>query len=294
MSQLKKTLVTHSRRAGGAFKTVHDRMVIVSRFAEAMKQHNIQIKEMAHIKTRHIELYIHERLEQGIGKRTLQNEMAAVRQTLREYGREKLAASPQLSNKALGIGNASRAGAKVPIPDELYQRVLQAASQKDEGLAITLRLSRELGLRSEEAVQSAQSLKTWNRELKDGKDRLTVIYGTKGGRPRQTLVLDRESLQQTISDALRIAEQCNGKLIDRPELKQAMTYWRNHTRRMGMTGKHSPHSLRYAWSQDAIRHYREQGYSEKEAQALTSMDLGHGDGRGRYVAYVYGLKDVET
>ncbi|EJN8733548.1 DNA-binding protein, partial [Salmonella enterica] len=51
--------------------------------------------------------------------------------------------------------------------------------------------------------------------------------------------------------------------------------------------------LRYAWTQDAIRHYLEQGFSDREALALTAMDLGHGDGRGRYVVQVYGRREEE-
>ncbi|BEJ32923.1 hypothetical protein OIPHN330_15430 [Citrobacter freundii] len=42
--------------------------------------------------------------------------------------------------------------------------------------------------------------------------------------------------------------------------------------------------------QEAIRYYLAQGFSEKEALALTAMDLGYGDGRGRYVAQVYGRR----
>lgn len=50
----------------------------------------------------------------------------------------------------------------------------------------------------------------------------------------------------------------------------------------------SPHSLRYAFVQDQIDHYQKQGYSEQEALAKTSMDLRHGDGRGKYIKQVYG------
>ncbi|EDF8126218.1 DNA-binding protein, partial [Salmonella enterica subsp. enterica serovar Dublin] len=40
-------------------------------------------------------------------------------------------------------------------------------------------------------------------------------------------------------------------------------------------------------------HYLAQGFCEKEALAMTAMDLGHGDGRGRYVAQVYGRRDTD-
>ncbi|WP_223881630.1 phage integrase N-terminal domain-containing protein [Affinibrenneria salicis] len=114
------------------------------------------------LKARHIESYVRERLEQGITKRSLQNEMAALRCLLKQAGRDRLAASERLSNKSLGL-----------------------------------------------------------------------------------------------------------------------------------TGAYSPHSLRYAWAKDAIRHYLAQRFSEKETLALVAMDLGHGDGRGRYVAQVYGRRGEE-
>lgn len=67
-----------------------------------------------------------------------------------------------------------------------------------------------------------------------------------------------------------------------------MKYWHGQELHIGLTGTYSPHSLRYAWTQDAILHYLAQGFSGKEALVMTSMDLGYGDGRGRYVAQVYG------
>lgn len=40
--------------------------------------------------------------------------------------------------------------------------------------------------------------------------------------------------------------------------------------------------------------YRNEGYSEREARVATSLDLGHGDGRGRYVASVYAMDPDST
>ncbi|MEA8500788.1 integrase domain-containing protein, partial [Salmonella enterica subsp. enterica serovar Muenster] len=42
----------------------------------------------------------------------------------------------------------------------------------DPGLAAALELSRLMGLRSQEAVQSVQSLKTWRQALERGDPRL--------------------------------------------------------------------------------------------------------------------------
>lgn len=72
-----------------------------------------------------------------------------------------------------------------------------------------------------------------------------------------------------------------------------MNYWRGEIAKAGLAVITPRNSLRYAWAQDAIRHYLAQGFSDKEALALTSMDLGHGDGRGRYVVQVYGRHEEE-
>ena len=55
----------------------------------------------------------------------------------------------------------------------------------------------------------------------------------------------------------------------------------------GLTGKYSPHSMRYAYARDRHNAYMKLGFSEKESLAMVSMDLGHGDGRGDYVKRVY-------
>ena len=167
---------------------------------------------------------------------------------------------------------------------------MQSARQYDQGLACALQLARLLGLRSQEAVQCASSLNTWKKQLEQNQSTLTIVFGTKG-RPRETRILNRNAVQQAVNDALLIAKTRNGKLIDKPDLKTAMNFWRTHTTRLGLIGNYSPHSLRYAWPQDALRYYLSQGFSRSEARAMTSMDLGHGDGRGRYVERVYTRKE---
>lgn len=284
MSRLSREMQTLARQA----ETVHDRLKIAERLSSHLLSLNIQIRTVQHLKAKHIECYIAERLEQGITLRTLHNEMAAVRVMLRTAGRNKLADAERLSNKALGLSGASRDGTRKAITPERYRAALAILQQKDTGLALTLQLARMMGLRSQEAVQCSQSLQTWAAALERGDEQLTVVFGTKGGRPRQTRVLDREALTQTVNQALAVAATHNGWLIDKPDLKSAMNRWRSQTALAGLKGQYSPHSLRYAWSQDAMRYYRRQGFSNREVSALVSMDLGHGDGRGRYVERVYG------
>jgi site-specific recombinase XerC len=274
--------------AGGSHKTVHDRVKLAQLFCERLVlAQNIQIRRVEQLKARHIEDYIRERLSQGITKRSLQNEMAAVRCILKQAGRDRLAQSERLNNHSLGLSGASRNGTRRAITPEHYRDVLETARVKDPGLAAAMELSRLMGLRSQEAVQSVQSLKTWRQALEHGDTRLTVVFGTKGGRPRETVILDAGAVRK----ALAVAEDRHGRLIDKPDLKTAMKYWHSQASGLGLTGVYSPHSLRYAWAQDAIRYYLAQGFCEKEALAMTAMDLGHGDGRGRYVAQVYGRKD---
>ena len=287
MSQLQQEMTALAKAAGGSHKTVHDRIHIVKRLCRQLREMNIQIRRVQHLKTRHIASLIAAGRTEGRSPRTLQNERAALMAVLCQAGRHKLANSPVLTSVALGIAGGSRNGTKRAIPDTVLQPILTQAWQYDPGLGSALLLSRLLGLRSQEAVQCAASLPTWQRQLARGNPTVTVIYGTKGGRPRETQILNRETLAKAINDALVIANERDGKLIDRSDLRQAMNYWRAHTVRLGLTGEYSPHSLRYARAQEAMAHYLHRGYSRREALAMISMDLGHGDGRGRYVAQVY-------
>ncbi|ELD5821806.1 integrase domain-containing protein, partial [Salmonella enterica] len=257
---------------------------------------NIQIRSAAQLKVRHIEQYIESRKNEGISRRTLQNEMSAVRQILNQAGRTKMADPnhERLSNKALGIDGASRAGTKTAITDERYYEALARIRIKDEGVAAVMQLSRYLGLRNEEAVQSVKSLKTWKQAVLSNKECVRVIFGTKGGRTRDTRIVDREKVLSAINNALVHAGNNNGKLIDRPSLKQAMDRYINVMRRDGgLKYENSNHALRYAYAQDAEKYYISKGFSPEEACALTSVDLGHGDGRGDYIKRVYSQKGEE-
>ncbi|CTV87427.1 integrase domain-containing protein [Escherichia albertii] len=293
MGKLGGEMKALAKKAGGSFKTVDNRIHIVQRFSRHLRSLNIQIQRVAQIKVRHIESYIHDRLAQEIGLRTLQNEMASLRVVLQQAGRSQVAEHTRLTNKSLGLAGASRNGTRQAITPEHYQQVMKVARSQDTGLAAALELARLMGLRSQEAVQSVQSLRTWKQAIERGETRLPVVYGTKGGRPRETVILDAGAVRKALENALTVAEQRDGRLIDRSDLKSAMNYWRKQAVSVGLTGAYSPHSLRYAWAQDAIRHYLVQGFSEKEALAMTAMDLGHGDGRGSYVAQVYGRHEEE-
>ena len=293
MSKFSKQLVTLARQGRGSFKTIADRSKIAARFSDRLAKMNIQIRDVKHIKTSHIVKYINSRQAENISARTLQNEMSAIRAVLSSAGRNKLADphNEQLSNQALGISGANRDGTKLPIPDDRLKDVISDVAQKDPGAALIVELSRYIGLRTEEAVQSAKSLKTWQSDLQKGNERIRVVFGTKGGRVRESTIFDREKVQSILERAIKHCDENNGKLIDRPSLHSAIDRYRNTVREAGLEGKYSPHSLRYAYARDAVTHHIKSGMSRAEAEALVSMDLGHGDGRGRYIQQVYFRSD---
>ena len=68
-----------------------------------------------------------------------------------------------------------------------------------------------------------------------------------------------------------------GRLAQGKRLKQAEAWYRNAMHRLGVQG----HSLRYAFARERVEAYLAAGIPMAEALARTSMDLGHGDGRGR-------------
>ncbi|EGO5174206.1 integrase domain-containing protein [Escherichia coli] len=286
---LKKDLVAHVRKEKGGFKKLSDYTRIMHRFAETLARLNVQISSAAQLKVRHIELYMNSRTD--VSKRTRENEMSAIRAVLRQVGKNKLAdpSHPRLSNKALGISGESRKGTKSLITDDRFREILQRIEQKDKGLAATVKLSRYLGLRNEEAIQSAKSLKTWKQALERGDEKLRVIFGTKGGRERMTTIVDRNNVIEAVNYAIKYAGEHDGRLIDRGNLKSAMNYYLNSLRRYGEMkgGDETPHSFRYSYAASAMKYHIMNGYSYHEALALTSMDLGHGDGRGRYIEQVY-------
>ncbi|MQJ93223.1 integrase domain-containing protein, partial [Escherichia coli] len=249
MSKLSSEMKALAKKAGGSFKTVNDRIHITKRFSEHLRALNIQIQRVEQIKVRHIECYIEERLEQDIGLRTLQNDMAALQAVLRQAGRRQVVEHPRLTNKALGVSGASRNGTRRAITPEHYQQVMEKARTEDAGLAAALEIARLMGLRSQEAVQSSQSLKTWLKAIERGENRLKVVFGTKGGRPRYTTVLDTGAVRKALEKSLLVADRHNGRLIDKPDLKMALESWHKQVIKVGLKGEFSPHSLRYAWAQ---------------------------------------------
>lgn len=281
--------VTHAAdQAGGSFDTRQNRREIARRFAIWCWRRGYQLQDVASIKVKHIKEYVDDQLNQGKSGRSIQNELAAIRKILRHLGRKQFADSRAIGNASLGISGTPRAGTKTALPDHLHQSAISGLlAGGEDGIAIVLSLERFLGLRGEEAIRSVPSLKTWIRSL-PSTGKIRVVYGTKGGRPRDTRIPSAlvQSALSAIDQAIDYTGQNDGKLIP-GTLKMAQSRYHRAVRSVGLIGECAPHSERYWFAARAFEGYRSQGFSEKEALAMVSMDLGHGDGRGRWVKSTY-------
>lgn len=273
--------------AGGAHLTRQARVMIMTRLVDALYDCGIQVTGIDGLRERHIVGYLDARKDEGVRVRTLQNEASAIRTSLSASGRQQAAASRGLSNDALGISGGSRMGTNTAATFDQVQRGLEAAYQRDAGLAVCLKLERTLGLRGAEAVHSGKSLRDWEKQLARG-ERVYVLHGTKGGRPRYSQPADREKAVEAVREARLLAKQRGGRLLEKATLKQAYTYYRNSMNRyISPTAGATPHALRYAYTRDLLAHYEAEGHDRAEALSIASTDLGHGDGRGRFVEDVY-------
>lgn len=289
---LQDELLNFSRQAGGAIRTREHRERIVWEFCGFLREQNIQTRHVRELKVKQIRSYIAHLQARGLKIRTLQNTASALRVLLRTAGRGSFADLHDLSNQALGIAGASRKGTHEAVTAEQFGEFLQHVSEEKggEGVAAAASLQWILGLRCLEAIRADRdTLKRWMRELPSGK--IHVILGTKGGRPRYVTVLDAEALRQVLMDALRALRSAGRDVLvvgKGGTLKSAYELYHRILRKHGLRGTLASHGLRYAWARRAIEHYlQQQGMVTKDARALVSQDLGHGDGRGRYVASTY-------
>lgn len=78
-----------------------------------------------------------------------------------------------------------------------------------------------------------------------------------------------------------------GRLIASTSLQGAARAYCRGLADAGLRGEHASHALRYAYARDLFGQYRTLGVEPREARSMLAVDLGHGDGRGRYVAQVY-------
>ena len=291
-TELRADLNRIGYQLGGAHLTQEARRATFTTFAQAMREKGYGIHLAGQIGGKHLQAFVECRLAQGVRRRTIANEMSHVRAVLIHCGKEGLARNPAYSNKALGIGRGSRIGTKEPLSDAAIRGFQEQADRLGRSaIGNVLELQRALGLREAEAIRggNAETLARWHRELQ-GHGHVRIIEGTKGGRARDVHPADLSRARSAIERAqATLGASGQRYLVTRADgtpatgLRQALGIYRNLCHRAGIQS----HSARYAFAEERIQSYRNERYSEREARVATSLDLGHGDGRGRYVASVY-------
>ncbi|MFP1887049.1 integrase domain-containing protein [Lonsdalea quercina] len=285
----RKDFISLARKGAGGYATIADRQRVGRYFLDHLKSAGIKLRSVDSLKVRYIENYIAFRKTKNTSHRTLQNEMSVLRGILSAAGKHRLADpnNERLSNKALGISGVNRDGTKTALTREEFSKAFSEIEKQDRGVAATMRLAFVFGLRTKEAVEACKSLSTWKRAVVNGDKSVRVVFGTKGGRPRDTTIIDHDEAIRAIVYAEKAAEERNGKFIDKPGIHQAINRYRYFVRKAGLIGEKAPHSMRYNFARELSSFHKAQGFNEKEVMAMISMDLGHGDGRGRYIRQVY-------
>ena len=277
---------------GRSHGTQESRSQTFRTFARVMRETGFGIHCAAQIGGKHLQAYIRYRSENGIVSRTLAKEMGHLRAVLRHIGKQGLADNPAYSNRSLGIAQGSRKGTKEPLSDAQIRAFQQRAERLGRpDMGAILELQRALGLREVEAIRAGRSdtLLRLRRELTE-RGCARMIEGTKGGRMRDVHPADVGRALAAVQRALEILEASGrryllacAKGVQTTGLEQAVRVYSKFCSRAGLQS----HAARYAFAEERMQAYRNQGYSQREARILTSLDLGHGDGRGRYVASVY-------
>lgn len=285
------SIVAVMARLGGSHLTREARERTARKFSTLMFEAGYtHLASPADISGKHLRAYVAARQADAPGVRTLQNELAHLRSVLRSVGKQTTASATELSNDALGISGGSRLGSKTAMSSEDFLTITELAERQNRpGMAALLCLERHLGLRGNEAIHAREdTLQRWQRELQED-SRITVLAGTKGGRPRTVTVFDRANASSAIGSALAVCAKQAGFLVIRANglpaggLKQARRIYHSWAHRNGI----QPHSARYAFARDQLDGYFSRGFSSREALMAVSQDLGHGDGRGRWVKSVY-------
>ena len=272
--------------AGGSTLTKKNRSTSLHAAANTLRQElNIQLKSFAGLKSQHIESLSAHWLDKGLSPRTVQNRMAHLRSALCHHQRERFASSSRVSNGSLGLKSTRGGTHTVPALQTIQERIASLPPGHQEAAQLQL----TLGLRANEAIQSNQSLKTWEKQLEKGRS-IVITHGTKGGKKRDVTLNDKNARQEALSAvraAITAAGRQGGVLVASSSLQGANRAYQRSMNTVGFKGSEASHSLRYAFAQKQFDSYLAQDYEPKEALSALSMDLGHGDGRGRYCKQVY-------
>ncbi len=285
------------RKIGGARISKVQSKRICFAYIHFCFQHNYPINTMIDSTFESVQLYINHLKAQGKSIATQHNQLSAIRRVIQALGKD-----PELigiSTNKLGLESRSRSGTKEPIPVLVLNTAINKAEVMGEhGFAIAIKLQRLLGYRGLESLMSISELE---KHALDASaiviGNVAVTSGTKGGRPRYTQAIQARAAEtyDVIKEALVYMKQHRYLVAGGKDgLKTARSKYHTLAAKVGLIGKYSPHSLRYAYAVEKITELRDQGYNRQEALALVAGFLGHGSSRARYITMVYGKTVVHT
>jgi hypothetical protein len=218
--------------------------------------------------------------EGKVTERTVQNEASHIRRALAGAGRAEFVKN-KCASKAIGVPAASRIGRGKVVDLSVLDVALGKARADTRAIIL---LSHAIGLRGREAVMCKESLKEWKRAIAAGQPPY-VRYGTKGGRGRSVYLCPEKAAEAAaaVDAALEILKS-QENLVDSTNLKAALATNHKRLRKIGLNAENSLHSLRRSFALTQYYYYLETvELTNKVALQRLANDLGHGDGRGRWV-----------
>lgn len=280
-----RSLTNSAWDAGGAHKTKRNRKGTMRRLDKHLRERGTNIRSIDYLKPKHVDDFVLYLIyERELAPRTVLTMVSDIRVTMIKAGYSERASRIKAANYP-GLAGASRKGKRLPMSLEKFEEL--CANVKNPGVLVALRLGYAFGFRTKEMVMcQLDALRRFAKEI----ERLGTLYlvrGTKGGRPRYIKVIDRNEAISIVNDAIEVCKANGGYIIDAPNLKAAIGYFRGHVYRAGFKGQYCCHTMRYAWTQSSIHRYMGDGMSFRESLEATALDLGHGDGRGSWVRSVY-------
>lgn len=271
-----------------AFKT----WAAIEKFAEAKKWD----LSPAQITPKQLRQFIEHRAG-AVSARCVQNEashlrraIAGVRKDVKELLKDVRSPQNPWSSARLGVPQGSRIGGKAAADIQRFEAV---RDRMPSDVQAVVGLCESMGLRMKEGVMAGPNLSEWQKQLEKpdsarlGAD-LRIDAGTKGGRGR-FLFVPPERIE-SVSKAVSTAQACKNKagdIVQAEKLKIALKRVSNCLYELGLRGDDSAHGLRRAFAQRQFCSYRDAGMTEAQALKRLSNDLGHGDGRGRWVSNNY-------
>jgi hypothetical protein len=270
--------VAKKKGGGRTRKRMHSTFNQFERIAKAGRWGHVTPASLTHKQAKN---YVAERIKEGIDARSIQSEVSAIRRAMEGAGRH-LDVIHLFTSESLGVPPAPRSGTGIAISIETYEGALASA---DEATAALMRLQLNLGLRLNEAIECKDSLKDWEEALRSGASSIHLTDGSKGGLDRDITILAQNfsAAYAAIVAALAVTNGGKNFPIAASNGETAARIYSRNLAKLGIKGEESSHSMRRRFACNQYTWYRENGLDKKAALSCLSLDLGHGDRRGRWV-----------